>query len=200
MGWHPDRFLTDLDVAKVTRTICDVLAASLAFEVPIDRTEARVAQTADFRPLIALFEGLGKLDFGNAHSFDLFGRQDTELDGLDTSQRRTRVRKSMQRHLEPFLSLRWLDFRCPFAGLKPPTELRRQLRAGLETSESRLLRGASCSRFTFAVLLHPRHLFHRCLAPSPAVPARLLPESPCFSPIPAFPACLERYQCLLKAV
>lgn len=89
----------------MTWTIRDILAAGFALEVAVDGAEAAVAESAHFWALVALLKGLWELDFGDTHSLDLLGRQNAELDRLDPSQRRTRVRESMQRHLVPIRSL-----------------------------------------------------------------------------------------------
>ena len=93
-----DRF-SELDVAKVTRTLRHILCAGLALELPIDGAKERVVQAAIARLGSALVHCLWIYDVGNAHALDLLGRQKSKLDLLDRFERRTRVRKVQVRHL-----------------------------------------------------------------------------------------------------
>jgi len=93
-----DRF-RQLDMTKVTRALRHVLAARLAFELPIYGAEQRVVETAITRLHSALVHRLGVEDVGHTHILDLLRRQETELNLLDRLQRRTRVREIEVRHL-----------------------------------------------------------------------------------------------------
>lgn len=94
--------LSQLDVAKVTRTFGHVLSARLALELAVDRAESRIVQ-AKFTGLRFLgVHRLGVLDVRDAHRLDFIRRQESELDLLDRLNRRIRVRKVKVRHLVRF--------------------------------------------------------------------------------------------------
>lgn len=100
---------TEFDVPKMTRTFRHSLSARRALEVPIDRAQSRVRQSPRFlhqsiqdsqlplprpfaplahparepktnRALGTFFERFGILNLAYRDGFDLFGRENTELD------------------------------------------------------------------------------------------------------------------------
>jgi len=87
-----------LNMTEVTGTLGHVFSARLALELPVDRAKKRIVETtvAGLRP--RLVHRLGVEDVAHAHRLDFLRRQESELDLLDCTKRRTRVREDEVRH------------------------------------------------------------------------------------------------------
>jgi hypothetical protein len=89
----------ELNVAKVAGADLDVLFARGARVHAVNGAELGIVETLFARLRVGLVHGLGVDDVDHAHSLDLLGREQAELDLLDGPERTFREHRGAGRHV-----------------------------------------------------------------------------------------------------
>jgi len=91
----------ELNMTEMARALIHIFAASAASQRPIDRTEFRIVQSLLPRPVSLFVHRLRILDSAHAHALDFLGWEKTELDFLNSLQRRAGIRELVDvRHVD----------------------------------------------------------------------------------------------------